>query len=116
MIFVSGFAATRRKVKIVMKNNNQTETVVHIEKVLETFGSKRKIAISVINVYAQIAKFEDNPSRINELRILREAIKRANGKKHIDSRYTIMEVGDIRTCFGDDLRNIPETAVILSVR
>ena len=77
-------------------------TTTQENSILKNLKPESTIGISVIKVYAQIARFGNNPSRIDELKILRNAIKNANGKAHLDSRYTLMKVSDVRVCFGSE--------------
>ncbi len=88
-------------------------TTTQENSILKNLKPESTIGISVIKVYAQIARFGNNPSRIDELKILRNAIKNANGKAHLDSRYTLMKVSDVRVCFGSEFNSFPTTAFVI---
>lgn len=68
----------------------------------------QKIGINVSRVYFQIAKFNQNPSRAKELKILKTAISQAKNKYNLDTRYTIMELQDFVFCFGNNLKKMPK--------
>ena len=80
---------------------------------VEVTSPNVKIGVSVTKVYAQITKYGNNPSRITELTILRNAIQKANDSCHVDSRYTTMKAADVVKCFGDDIKRFPKTAIVI---
>jgi len=67
----------------------------------------QKIGINVSRIYFQIAKFNQNPYRSEELKILKKVILQASNKNYFDTRYAIMELQDFVFCFGTDLKKMP---------
>lgn len=69
-----------------------------------------KVGVSVSRIYIQIAKYNFNPDRKEELRILDDALRRANNSKtYIDAKYIEMTLRDIMVCFGRHLRKLPKS-------
>lgn len=73
---------------------------------------KQKVGVNVSRIYVQIAKFNQNPNRVEEIEILQKAVSYATNKNNIDSRYTIMELQDVILCFGNSLKNLPKSTFI----
>lgn len=89
--------------------NNTKRVVVASNNSFCVEAQEKSVGISLSKVYAQIAKYSNNPSRSNEVQILRKAIKSASGEKHLDSRYAIMKFVDAELCFGEELRRFPKS-------
>ena len=68
----------------------------------------QKIGINVSRIYFQIAKFNQNPCRTEELKILKKAISQAKNKYNLDTRYAVMELRDFVFCFGNNLKKMPK--------
>lgn len=68
----------------------------------------QKVGINVSRIYLQIAKFNQNPCRSEELKILKKAISQASNKYNLDTRYAIMELQDFVFCFGNNLKKMPK--------
>lgn len=74
---------------------------------------EEKVGVSVSRIYIQIAKYNFNPDRKEEMRILADALRRANNSKtHIDAKYIEMSLKDIMVCFGKCLRSLPKSTFI----
>lgn len=68
-----------------------------------------KIGVKTTVVYTQMAKYHQNPKRIVQANILHKAIKTAKISKYLDSRYIVMELSEVISCFGESLRKLPKT-------
>ena len=74
---------------------------------------KRKIGVSVSQIYIQIAKFSGNPKRKKELIILSKAISDFGIQEYeIEPRYVLMEVKDAEQCFKKNLKKLPKKTFI----
>ena len=115
MIFVLGYMIIRKKVMLTMSNKTRAGIERHNQNV-KGIKSEGDIGVSVIKVYAQIARYGNNPSRFRELQILRKAIKSASGKKHMDYRYAKMKYSEALLCFGEELDSFPKSALVASLK
>lgn len=72
----------------------------------------QKIGVNVSRIYVQIAKFNQNPSRTEEIQILQKAIAYTSNKYNMDAKYTIMELQDVVLCFGKSLKKLPKSTFV----
>lgn len=72
----------------------------------------QKVGVNVNAIYIQIAKYSQNPSRVNEIRILKEALIFARKKNYTDTHYTIMELSDVIKCFNKYLKRLPKSTFL----
>ncbi len=79
-----------------------------IEKLSRDFPNYR-IGVKTTAIYAQMAKYHQNPKRIVQSRILHKALRSARVSKHLDSKYIVMELSEVITCFGESLKKLPKT-------
>lgn len=79
---------------------------------LAKYNPEQKIGVSVSSIYTQIAKFSNNPSRKSEIQLLIKALDGVSDKKHVDSRYTVMQVQDVIKCFDKYLKASPKSTFI----
>lgn len=77
---------------------------------LSKYNPAQKIGVNVSCIYVQIAKFSNNPLRNEEISILKQSLRGISDEKHIDARYTIMQVKDVMKCFGKGLKKLPKSA------
>lgn len=68
-----------------------------------------KIGVKTTTIYAQMAKYHQNPTRIVQSRILHNALQSARVSKHLDSKYIVMELSEVILCFGESLKKLPKT-------
>ena len=79
---------------------------------LNSVFPNQKVGVNVNRIYIQIAKYNQNPNRSQEVKILQKAIAHANNKYHYDTRYTVMELQDVVFCFGKNLKKLPKSTFI----
>lgn len=95
-----------------MSNNIRTKSSLLLEdfdiKALCEKCPNQRIGVNVSRIYIQIAKFNQNPLRLKELRILKKAVAQSSNKYNYDAHYTIMELQDFVACFGVDLKKMPK--------
>lgn len=75
---------------------------------------KQKVGVNVSRIYTQIAKYNQNPGRIEEVKILKKAICKTSNKYNYDARYAIMEINEIVFCFGKSLKKLPKSTFLLT--
>lgn len=74
---------------------------------------KRKVGVSVTQIYIQIAKYSGNPKRRVELSILSKAISDFELREYeIEPKYVLMEVEDVKRCFNQSLKKLPKRTFI----
>ena len=74
---------------------------------------KRKIGVSVSQIYIQIAKFSGNTKRKKELLMLSKAISGFDLQEYeVEPRYVLMEVKDVEQCFKKSLKKLPKSTFI----
>lgn len=72
----------------------------------------QKVGVNVSRIYVQIAKFNQNPRRKKEIKILQNAIAHASNKYNIDAKYTVMELQDVVLCFGKNYKKLPKSTFV----
>ena len=75
---------------------------------------EQKVGVNVSRIYTQIAKYNQNPERNEEIKILKKAISKTSNKYNYDARYTIMKISDVVFCFGKILKKLPKSTFILT--
>lgn len=75
---------------------------------------EQEIGVNVNRIYIQIAKYNQNPKRENEIKILKKALVSASNENHLDSKYSIMTLKDVMVCFGGCLKTLPKSTFVLS--
>lgn len=74
---------------------------------------RRRIGVSVSQIYIQIAKYSGNPKRKKELLILLKAISDFGIQEYeIEPRYVLMEVKDVEQCFKKSLKKLPKNTFL----
>lgn len=73
---------------------------------------EQKVGVNVSRIYVQIAKFNQNPNRLKEVKILQDAIAHTSNKYYCDARYTVMELRDVILCFGGNLKKLPKSTFV----
>jgi len=80
---------------------------------MSSWFPKRKVGVSVTQIYIQIAKYSGNPKRRVELSILSKAISDFELREYeIEPKYVLMEVGDAERCFKQSLKKLPKRTFI----
>lgn len=99
-----------------MNNNVIKKETLYLEdfdirKLSEKFP-KYEIGVKTNILYLQIAKYNQNPSRSQEITILKKAISNASNSKFLDSKYVSMKLEDVVVCFGKSLKLLPKTTFV----
>lgn len=71
-----------------------------------------EVGVRITTIYAQIARFCNNPSRHKEINLLLDALGTAGNDKYRQYRYVSMTLQDIIVCFGDNLKSLPVASFI----
>lgn len=80
---------------------------------MSTWFPKKKVGVSVAQIYIQIAKYSGNPKRRAELLILSKAISSFKIQEYeVEPKYVMMEVGDVERCFKKSLKKLPKKTFI----
>jgi hypothetical protein len=86
--------------------------ILDLKKICKCYP-KRKVGVSVQQIYIQIAKYSGNPKRINELLLLSRAVSNYDIKDYEEEpKYVIMEAGEVERCFNKSYKNLPKNSFI----
>ena len=100
----------------MMNNNTVKKETLYLEdfdiKKLSVKFPEHKIGVKTSIVYLQIAKYNQNPSRSQEITILKKAVLNASNSKFFDSKYVSMKLEDVVVCFGKSLKFLPKTTFV----
>lgn len=100
----------------MMNNNIIKKETLYLEdfdiKKLSVKFPEHKIGVKTSIVYLQIAKYNQNPSRSQEITILKKAVLNASNSKFFDSKYVSMKLEDVVVCFGKSLKFLPKTTFV----
>lgn len=101
---------------IELNANTSTNSTLFLEdfdiKNLSELFPLLEVGVRITTIYAQIARFSNNPSRHKEISILRDALSKAGNDKYRQYRYVSMTLQDIIVCFGDNLKSLPIASFI----